>query len=177
MITLFIYSCSKNNHEDPTKSIVYTNVPNASSSYHKKNICSDIVHYDFIAGRNIKIGDVSIYNSKHTLYIEFSTIDNWFVGHTHLFVGNIKDIPQTPSRDLMLGNFPYNTSHDLGTKNYIYEIPLETLGQCFDIVIHAETFKTDEQNNVIQTETAYIGRTRLNHPGSWAIYNHYCIQE
>jgi len=175
-----MFDCTKKNNEvNPVEksSTTNTNTSNQPTTSSNSSICGDQFHNDLIAGQNSVMGEVMVYNSKDMLYIVYSTHENWFISETHAYVGALENMPQTPTGNPKLGNFPYNTSHSPGVNTFTYQIPMNQLTLCFEIVAHASVYKTDAQGNVIQTETAFGKGNQINSKGSWAMHFNYCLQE
>ena len=91
---------------------------------------------DLIAGQNINVGTVSVWNDGTTLYVKYDTIDGWEMTETHLAVATDPTlIPQTlPNKkglgggNPIPGQFAYSTIHNPAVITFTYEIPLSTWG-------------------------------------------------
>ena len=181
LILITMLSCTKKSKEiipDSASSSLTTSTSNPSAQNATSiNVCGEKTHNDFMAGQFIKMGDVSVYNTKDTLYIELTSFDSWYIIQTHVYLGSLAAMPQTPTGNPKLGNFPYNTNHGAGIQSFIYQIPMKDIALCFDIVAHAAVVKLDASGTVIQSETAFAKGNPINDKGSWAMYFNYCKQE
>lgn len=138
--------------------------------------CGDPVVSDLIAGQNIQSGTITVQNSEDSLYVTFSTINGWTLGKTHLYVGELQNLPTTPTGNPQIGNFPYQHTFNPYTTSDQYAIALADLPECFIVATHAETHLLDANGNVIQSETSWGNGTQFNQSGSWAMYSSYCVQ-
>ena len=86
---------------------------------------------DLIAGKNIKVGEIHVWNDDEYLYVKYvitMTEEGWSLVETHLAVAkDLNDIPQTKKCNPIPGKFPYKTYHDPPTVAYTYVIPLSDI--------------------------------------------------
>jgi len=102
---------------------------------------------DLLAGKNIKVGTVSVWNDADNLYVKYETIGGWEMTETHLAVAATGDgIPQTKTHNPIPGQFPYSTKHDPAVTEFTYTIPLTGLGTNPVIAAHAVVQKTTVNN-------------------------------
>lgn len=135
---------------------------------------------NLIAGQHIDIGSVYVWNTKDYIFVRYEAEDNWYLSETHLAVATSLDgIPQTNSGNPIPGQFPYKTTHDPMVTHYTYKISLKEVGynettQDLFIAAHADVKLLDENNTIIQEETAW-GEGQ-NFPGhNWAMYFIYSV--
>ena len=65
---------------------------------------ADQVTKDLLAGQDIDVGDVSVWNDCDNLYVKYETTDGWEITETHLYVGKTPCPPPTTAP----GQFPYD---------------------------------------------------------------------
>jgi hypothetical protein len=122
------------------------------------------VYKDLIAGRNMKVGDVIIWNDVQNIYVKYVTV-GWCLTETHLAAGSI---PMTKSGSPKVGNFQYGMKHNC-IKEYAYTVPLkQEYGDCIDMAAHAIVKGRG-------TETAWAYGESFQK--SWAMHFSYCIQK
>ena len=64
---------------------------------------------DLLAGQDIDVGDVSVWNDATTLYVKYETTGGWEMTETHLHVAtSLEDIPQTQAKGKGKGNIGGN---------------------------------------------------------------------
>jgi len=93
---------------------------------------------DLLAGKDIPVGEVQVWNDSETLYVKY-TLDGWCMTETHLHVAtSLTGIPQTKKGNPIPGKFEYGTEHDPCVTEYTYEIPLDwDVGTQLFIAAHA----------------------------------------
>jgi hypothetical protein len=81
---------------------------------------------DLIAGQNLDVGDMKVWNDGDTLYVKYEiTEDGWEITETHLAVAeSLDDIPQKNGNPAP-GQFAYKTDHDPAVTEYTYELDLD----------------------------------------------------
>ena len=130
-----------------------------------------------VAGQNISVGEISIWNNDENLYVRYQSYDPWYMTETHLYAG--KDLPSAP---VAPGHFPYKYPEDAGGANgfseYTYVISLSELsaqpGEKIYILAHAvvKNIATGAE------ETAWKEGVPIEQRGSgWAMYNTYQVQK
>lgn len=170
-IGLSVTSCKKANVKPVTQSLT-TNSNNSSSL----SPCGDPVVSELIAGQNTQSGTIIVQNTSDSVYVTFTTINGWQLGKTHLYVGELQNMPSTPTGNPQIGNFPYQHTFNPYTTSDQYAIAIADLPECFIVAAHAETHLVDANGNVIQSETSWGNGTQFNQSGSWAMYSSYCVQ-
>lgn len=105
---------------------------------------------DLLAGQDVYVGSVSIWNDSDWLYVKYETVDGWSLKETHLHVATSLDgIPQKRGNPPP-GQFDYQNDYDPSVTEDTYEIDLDGItGELF-IAAHAVVQKT-----TIITETPY----------------------
>lgn len=135
------------------------------------------------AGQTISVGYVNVANDKNYLYVFFAVRGSWVLSETHLYVGSMSNIPTTKSGNPKIGRFPYAAVHDPTLKWYRYIFPLRdieglgTPGSTITVLAHAVVLNLDENNVVVQQETAWAGCDALPEAERWTLYFEYTIQE
>ena len=127
---------------------------------------------DLIAGQNITVGEVRIWNNDQNLYVKYQTNDPWYMTETHLYVGTT--LPPTP---VAPGSFPHSYENLNGFSEQTYTVSLSALGvqpeEWIYILAHAAV-----KNDTGKEETAWKEGTQIAGPGAgWAMYNTYQIQK
>jgi hypothetical protein len=74
-----------------------------------------VLSIDLIAGQDIKVGNVTVWNDEFYLYVEYNITDpEWCLEETHLAVATtLAGIPQTKKGNPIPGQFPYK-NEELG---------------------------------------------------------------
>lgn len=135
----------------------------------------DVISFDYYGGQNILMGTLDVTNDENFLYVTFNFTGDWHMGQTHLFVGDVADIPTNNAGNPIPGQFPYAESHHPAVQAYTYTISLDELDSCYAIAAHTEAELHDVDGNVIQTETGWSHGTEFN-GNSWGWYSEYCTQ-
>lgn len=80
---------------------------------------------DLLAGQDINVGTVSVWNDETTLYVQYMTDADWVIGETHLAVAtSLEGIPQTKKGNPKVGKFTYQAQHVPLVTEYTYAIPI-----------------------------------------------------
>lgn len=80
-----------------------------------------------IAGQNIDVGNVLVWDDGAYLYVKFQTQDDWVLTVTQLDVASsVADIPQNQAGNPVPGHFNYSSEYDKanGVTADTYRIPL-----------------------------------------------------
>lgn len=98
--------------------------------------------FDLLAGKNINIGSVNVWEGTDNLYVQYLvTEDGWEITETHLHIANdVNGIPKTAKGNPIPGQFAYSQNHDPAAEEYTYTIPLANLdgiGENLVIAAHA----------------------------------------
>jgi hypothetical protein len=148
------------NYEDDPVSTYNSNTQNNPIP---PNTCTT----ELIAGQNINVGGVTVWNDADYIYVQYTTTGDWWITETHLHIAtDLNGIPQTRKGNPKVGKFDYQTEHDPSVQTYTYTIPIPTgwsYEDSYVIAAHAVV------QNSIQVETAW--GEGFNFPGgSWAMY-------
>ena len=131
---------------------------------------SDYEIHSLMAGQNIKVGDVSVWNDADHLYVKYETTDGWYLIESHVhFATSLDGIPQTIGNPIP-GKFDYKMEHDPEVSKYTYEMDLNGLepGTVY-IATHADVVLLNQKGKIIQEETAWGDGEDF--PGdNWATY-------
>lgn len=134
--------------------------------------------YDLIAGQDIHTGTMDVFVNEENLYISFHTTDGWHIKTTHLFIGQLSEVPVNNSNIPVPGKFPFQNSFDPYVDIVTYKVPLADIlvdeNKCFIIAAHADVVKCE------QTETAWSDGITFNDAfgiDRWGFLSQYCQQE
>lgn len=123
-----------------------------------------------VAGQNIDVGlvDVTVMDGNVTVVI--STDGDWIIEETHVYMGDIADMPKNNNGSPKIGHFPYKGVHTNFTTFVSYTGVALEAGECVDIAVHAVV------TNVVtgQSETAWGDGEPID-GSSWAMYFNYCF--
>ena len=97
---------------------------------------------DLIAGQNLIVGTVSFAMDNNDLIVTYQTEGTWEIQETHLFVGDLEDLPTNRPGNPIIGRFPYSGEHDAGTNQVVYIIPSVEPGDHLFIAAHAVVIDT-----------------------------------
>jgi len=130
-----------------------------------------VVH--LIAGQNIYVGEVKVWNDADYLYVKYEIADSksdWCITETHLAVAmSLEGIPQTKKGNPIPGRFPYSRYHDC-VSEYTYEIPLSKDWQCdAELYIAAHAVVETCEKECQRTETAWGKGTSFD-GSNWGMY-------
>lgn len=126
---------------------------------------------DLMAGQHTVSGNISVTSDASNLYVTYNTIDGWVLQETHLYVGDINNIPKGN------GNFPYTTEGINNATSYTYTIPLSDLDgeACVAIAAHAVVVKLNEAGEEVGRETAWSNGNSIPSASNWSMYFDYCL--
>ncbi len=171
VVVILFLGCEKSSMTGSQDLKQISNVPSPQTTV----ICGQTQTQSLIAGQNITSGSVTISNDPTNLYITYTTINNWKLQKTHLYVGDCSLIPTTPTGNPKVGLFPYQTSYNPLVTSFTYTIPLAGLDSCYCVVAHAEVVQFDSLGNIINTQTGW-GQGAPMGGQSWAMKMSYCTQ-
>lgn len=127
--------------------------------------------YDLIAGQNINVGNVTVYNSATEIYVEYNvTAPGWSLTQTHVYVGDPTAYPKTPNNAPQIGNFPYGDETLVaGTTFASYVVPMGaySIGDSVMVAAHGVVV------NGTGSETAWSAGRRF--ATNWFTYSTYGI--
>ena len=138
--------------------------------------CTYTTQYDSIfGGQTYYVGNLETTNDADSLYVTFTTSGDWFLGHTHLYVGTLAGLPTNSANTPIPGQFTHNDAHSPYITSYTYAIALNSLPSCYIIAAHSEAHKV--VNGVtVQSETAWSSGTPFPNTNRWGWYSSYCTQ-
>jgi hypothetical protein len=124
---------------------------------------------DLMAGQNIYSGIVNVDVVNGNVVVNYTSESDWEIVETHLYIGDLNQLPTTGSGNPKVGQFPYANTHPAGTVNVEYTGPGITSGECVYVAAHAVVV-----NSVTgQTETAWGAGIPIG-GNSWAMTFEYC---
>ncbi len=140
-------------------------------------VCDDDVMILF-AGQHIDAGFVTINDDGTNLTVTIQTENGWELTESHVHVGDeLTDFPLTKKGSPKVGHFEFSESHDPGTTEFTYTIPLpdDVDKDGIIIAVHAVVVQV-EGEVIVAEETAWkFGVDRFVEKGNWATYNIYDI--
>ncbi len=142
-------------------------------------VCGDTFKACLMAGQNINVGEVEVYNDETTVYITASTEGTtWYMTQTHLKIG-ASPADLGVGKNPAPGQFPYKMTHDPALQVVTYSFPIASTPPTFYFAFHAVVVRIDESTGlVLQGETAWACGTRFVSKGNWATYSGpFTIQE
>lgn len=148
------------------------------------NSCEEPIEQVLYAGQHIEAGTVSLSNDEDFLYVTYDlTGTEWWLEETHLFAGDLENVPFGNSGNPKIGHFPFHGDHDL-TQEYHFQIPLEDVSseECFAVIAHAVVV-SKENGNITSSETAFaFGADEFGEPNEfdgnrWGWFMDYCVQD
>ena len=119
---------------------------------------------NLIAGQNHIAGTVTVDVEGDNLIITYTTNDEWTLDVTHLSITNCEEggFPSTNSGNPKIGKFEYSSTHESGTTEVIYTIPLADVSDEFCFAAHAEVIGPTQ-------ETAWAEGSDFG-GNSWAMF-------
>jgi len=132
--------------------------------------------FTLYAGQSINVGSIVITNDDDNIYVTYNTTGGWVLNETHLFVGELNDMPATPNGNPKIGLFPYKDSHN-GVSSFTLSIPINEDLECYVVAAHASVSLPGTEEEGAQTETAWSTGEQINESGSWATYSEYCLSD
>jgi hypothetical protein len=171
VIGLQLTGCQEGNNP------VNVNISNPIGNPNQPNHPPNAFTTNIIAGQNIDVGDIFVWNDNVNLYVQYMTTNNWWLNKTHLHVAtSLSGIPQTQSGNPKVGNFDYQSEHNPHVQSYTYPITIAwILNTELYLAAHCEVVLKDNNGNIIQQETGW--GQGYNFPGNnWAMYFTYNLQ-
>ncbi|HAT65673.1 MAG TPA: hypothetical protein DCS66_13935 [Flavobacteriaceae bacterium] len=166
LATLVMLSCSKDNsieQETFTETIDRRLEPGDIDD--GTNGDPNVIYEDFLlAGQNMDSGTVTVTVEGGNVVVNYSTNQDWVITETHLFVGDINDLPTNGGGNPRIGHFPFSGEHTNGTTDVTYTTLGIEEGDCVYIAAHAVV------TNIItgETETAWANGDPIG-GNSWAM--------
>jgi hypothetical protein len=128
------------------------------------------------AGQTIDAGSVCTTVEGDDLVITYTTDNGWELTEAHAWVGeDLAEMPQTPTGNPKIGNFPYNSGDITGATTFSFNVPLASLGsECvcdlsYIVAAHAALRKDDGMGGY-ETQTGWADGSPIVNRGSWATY-------
>jgi len=131
------------------------------------NICDYDTTVDLIAGQNINVGEVKIWNDGDTLFVKYLINEpGWVIILTHLHItDDWTDIPQKNGNPIP-GKFMYKKIHIPGVNEYTYTIDFTDLRGSDPLYVAAHAIV----KNIFKLESAWADGEDF--PGkNWAMYS------
>jgi hypothetical protein len=146
-------------------------VPDTSQSgisYLTKGTLTSPDVFTLIAGQNIDVGTVSVWNDGTILYVEYITTGGWKMSETHLYVGKTNPELLTSAP----GQFPYSEEHDPAVIAYTYTIPMVDIDS-YSLSKKGKKWVADNSTGIDEGDLIYIAAhaeasdgKMLNNPGA-----------
>ncbi|WP_203295198.1 putative periplasmic lipoprotein [Luteirhabdus pelagi] len=89
-----------------------------------------------MAGQHTEAGTVTVSIVDGTVEVTYETIGDWVIDETHLFVGQLSDLPTTGSGNPKNGHFEYKGTHN-GVTTVTYTTDNLNEGECAYVAAHA----------------------------------------
>ncbi|WP_034258472.1 hypothetical protein [Altibacter lentus] len=98
---------------------------------------SSIYTTDLMAGQNMYAGTVNVEYIDGTIVVTYASEGDWGIDETHLFVGDLSNLPVNGGGNPKIGKFPYKGTHPAGTTTVtVITIPAAS-GECVTVAAHA----------------------------------------
>ena len=132
----------------------------------------DLYTDDLVAGQYYDSGVVNVTQLNDNLVITYATEGDWQLDATHLYIGELEDLPLNGAGNPMVGTFEHQGIHPAGTTLVIYTVPAPLPGECIVIAAHAEV-----TNNISGIEeTAWAAGFQISeNESSWAMGFEVCL--
>lgn len=135
------------------------------------------ISINLLAGQTIDAGNITLSFDQTNLYVTYTTTGGWYLSEVHLWIGtSLSLMPQTPSGNPKIGNFPYKATGLDGQTSYQFVIPLSDLGGYSTIcgstlyfAAHASVYKYNTDGS-IDSQTGWGEGPRITDKGNWATY-------
>ncbi|MCB0456618.1 MAG: hypothetical protein KDC91_02665 [Flavobacteriaceae bacterium] len=162
LITLLVLSCSKeqepNSQTAPTANFELPQIDDGIN-----NDPTELYNDFLIAGQNIVSGNVTVTLVDGIVVVTYTTEGDWVIDETHLYVGDIGDLPTNNSGNPQIGHFPYSNTHN-GETTVSYSTITLAPGECVYIAVHAVVTNTVTG----ESETAWGNGSPIG-GNSWAM--------
>jgi hypothetical protein len=172
LITLSVISCTKYATVEEEKSIDNLNDRRFEPGEIDDGTNGDpnVLYEDFLlAGQTIDSGTITVTIVDGNIVVTYTTDENWVIDETHLFVGDLNNLPINGGGNPRIGHFPFAGTHTNGTTEVSYTTLGLIEGECVYVAAHAVV-----RNTVAgQTETAW-GNGEPIGGNSWAMMFEVC---
>ncbi|MEZ4874924.1 MAG: hypothetical protein R2793_05625 [Flavobacteriaceae bacterium] len=166
---MVMISCSKNNvDESIEESYNIIGVPGQIDDGilgEDQNLYED----DLLAGQTIDAGTLTVDLVDGEVVVTYTTDSDWVIVVTHLYVGDLADLPTNGAGNPQIGHFPYGETLPAGTTEATYTTITLEEGECVYVAAHAEVVNTVTG----QTETAWAAGVPIG-GNSWAMMFEIC---
>jgi len=124
---------------------------------------------ELTAGQNIYSGFVSVDVHDGNVIVTYTSESDWEIIETHLYIGELNQLPTNGNGDPRIGQFPYKDTHPAATTIVEYIGPGINSGDCVYIAAHAVVV-----NSVTGDEETAWGAGVPIGGDSWAMTFEYC---
>ncbi len=140
------------------------------------NTCGVVYNTTFKAGQNINAGEIIVWNTEDSVFVQYSLANGWKMSESHLYIGTLAGMPKTSTGNPKIGNFPVKRSYCTPVSTVTFGFKASSLPECFIVAAHG-VVKKYQNGQCNQEETAWGDGTQITSKGSWASYFDYCFQE
>lgn len=177
-LSLFFVSCEK---ESVLEEVMNTENSNLEVCTIEKvvqpsNTCGVVYNATFKAGQNYNAGDIIVWNTQDSVFVQYSLANGWKMSESHLYVGTLAGMPKNSAGNPKIGNFPVNRTYCNPVTSVTFGFKASSLPQCFIVAAHG-VVKKYQNGQCNQEETAWGDGTQITGKGSWASYFDYCYQQ
>lgn len=171
LLSVLLFSCSVDN-DQPIRNGITANFDFGELGGGIETTSELLTETDLLAGQTILSGIVDVSLIDGFVVVTYNTDPEWEIQETHLFVGDINDLPTNGGGNPKIGRFPYSETHVAGTYTVSYNttIFLEP-EECVTIAAHAVVYNAD----IDQSETAWGAGIPIG-GNSWAMMFEVCNQ-
>lgn len=172
ILSLVITACSPENDEiiiDQNASAKFIAPPPGNIDTDVTGTDEQIGDVDLIAGQNIISGIITVTLINNQVVVNYIGDADWEINETHLYIGELSELPVNGAGNPQIGQFPYTGTHDPGTDFVSYTGLYLTEGNCTYIAAHAVVTNTLTG----QEETAW-GEGQTISLTSWAMTFEVC---
>ncbi len=163
---LFFLSCSQEaviEEDQPTANLF--NAVNTGTQ-NTVNLYDDVL----FAGQTIDVGVARVDLEDGIVFVSYETEGDWIIEETHLFVGQLADVPTNGGGNPKIGQFPFKDTHTGNTTLVSYDTGFTLVnGECLYVAAHAVVTNTVTG----QSETAWFNGDPFG-GNSWAMISHVC---
>ncbi len=161
LFCLTLFSCSVENDEIITSDQLDLVTPDPPASTTQTT--------DLMAGQHMLAGIVSVNADNGIVEVTYSTDSDWVIEETHLYIGDLANLPTNGGGNPKIGRFPYKGTHTAGTVDVTYAGPAIQEGDCVYIAAHAVVHNTVTGD----TETAWGAGEPIG-GNNWSMMFEYC---
>ncbi|PKA84058.1 hypothetical protein ATE92_2228 [Ulvibacter sp. MAR_2010_11] len=162
-IIAVLFSCSPEHNESNMDSLVLDREGETSGDP------VTLYQTDLMAGQNILMGYVRVDLVNGEIVVTYQSDGDWVIEETHLFIGELNQLPTNNGGNPKIGQFPYIGTHPAGTTTVAYTGQSMLTGQCVYVAAHAVVTNTISG----QSETAWGAGVPIG-GNSWAMMFEVC---